>query len=122
MVLAGQKARPLGLAYWLVTDTGPKWMMPATVKRRTSWLTQLEDWARVRQQLEQWVATLVTHIRQGTFPLRPREENCTETCDYSQVCRISQARVFVENRTWQLSLPVVTGSRGEEHEPAARED
>ena len=107
VLLAGQEARPLGLAYWLVTDTGPKPAMPSG-REQTSWLAESAAWPTVRGQLERWVATLVGHIREGTFPLKPCHKECTATCDFGQMCRIGQSRHVVEERAWQLSLPVVT--------------
>lgn len=106
VILAPNGARPLGLAYWLVTDTGPKPVLPAG-KQLTAWNDDGADWRRVREQLERWVATLVANIRQGVFPLKPRSEKCTETCEFAQVCRISQSRAWVEHRAWQLPLPVL---------------
>ena len=61
---------------------------------------------KVRDQLTRWVANLVTHIRQGDFPLRPRSKDCTATCDYSQVCRITQSRAV--EKTWDLPLPMIS--------------
>jgi hypothetical protein len=87
----------------LVAETGPKPVMPASAKQLTAWLKDTERWETVRDQLERWVATLVTHIRQGTFPLKPRSETCTDTCDFGQICRISQSRAITKN--WELPLP-----------------
>jgi hypothetical protein len=106
VLLAGQAARPLGLAYWLVTDSGPKAALPAHPKY-LAWLDEAEAWRKVRAQLEQWVMTLVGKIRGGEFPLKPRSEQCTLTCDFAHVCRISQVRPVVENKAWQLPLPTV---------------
>jgi ATP-dependent helicase/nuclease subunit B len=109
VLLKDQKARPLGLAYWLVTDTGPKAAMPAGVRQRFDWLFKPENWQRFRQQLEEWVVKLVTNIRDGRFPLAPRSEYCTDTCPYGQICRISQSRNT--GKVFALSLPGVGGSR-----------
>jgi ATP-dependent helicase/DNAse subunit B len=105
--LAGKPARPLGLTYWLVTDSGPKPVLPGGGKQLTQWLQQPDHWPQVREQLERWVTTLVDHIRRGAFPLKPRSELCTQTCDYGQVCRINQCRSVVDEKTWQLPLPVI---------------
>jgi ATP-dependent helicase/DNAse subunit B len=107
VLLAGKNARPLGLAYWLVADNGPKLTLPPNPHQLTAWLKDAQRWPAVREQLERWVATLVSHIRQGTFPLRPRSETCTATCEFAQVCRISQSRSVP--KSWQLPLPVVSG-------------
>jgi ATP-dependent helicase/DNAse subunit B len=95
-------ARPLGLAYWLVADAGPKLALPAG-RSATAWLTVAGQWPKFRAQLEAWVATLVAHIRRGEFPLKPRSEHCTDSCPYGQVCRIAQSR-HVE-KDWELPLP-----------------
>jgi len=106
VVLADRSARPLGLAYWLVTDTGPKVALPAYPKHLT-WLDETEAWRKVREQLQAWVTTLVGKIRGGEFPLKPRSEHCTQTCDFGHICRISQSRHVVEKKVWQLPLPTV---------------
>lgn len=106
VLLADQPARPLGLAYWMVVDKGPKPALPGT-RNPTSWLTG-GDWPAVRAALEHWVVELAANIRTGVFPLKPRTADCTATCDFAEVCRISQSRVAVEAKEWQLSLPVVS--------------
>jgi ATP-dependent helicase/DNAse subunit B len=93
--------RPLGLTYWL-TETGPKTGLPS---RGADWLTDADAWPRFRERLEGWVATLVGHIRGGVFPLKPRRDDCTNTCGYGQVCRIAQSRPV--EKTWELPLPIV---------------
>jgi ATP-dependent helicase/DNAse subunit B len=103
VLLAGREARPLGLAYWLVTDTGPKVVLPA--RSPHAWFRSTDEWARVCRLLEGLVVELVRHIRAGDFPLAPRSDTCTETCPYSQVCRITQGR-RVEKK-WELALPAV---------------
>jgi ATP-dependent helicase/DNAse subunit B len=103
VLCADRAARPLGLAYWLVTDTGPKVVLPT--RSPHAWFKSAEEWDRVRRLLEGLVTDLVRHIRAGDFPLAPRSETCTDTCPYSQVCRISQERGL--GKTWELALPVV---------------
>ena len=107
VLLAGQSARPLGLHYWMVTEAGSKAALPGSGKQMTSWLEQDDQWPIVRAQLEQWVVDLIKHIRAGAFPLKPLSEQCAQTCDFSEVCRISQVRSAVENKTWHLELPQV---------------
>ena len=55
------------------------------------------------------MVTLVGTIRQGAFPLAPRSEQCTQTCPFGPVCRITQARAV--GKVWDLPLP------GEENNP-----
>lgn len=80
VLFPGQTARPLGLAYWLVTDTGSKGVFPKI------------DWPTFRVQLERRIVSLATGIRAGRFPLAPRSTNCTSTCPHGPVCRITQHR------------------------------
>jgi ATP-dependent helicase/nuclease subunit B len=97
----GRKARPLGLAYWLVTDTGPKAVLPS--RQSLAWLGDTKKWAEFRRQLEEWVAKAVGKIRDAKFPLAPRSDICTETCSFGQVCRIAQSRNT--GKIWELNLP-----------------
>jgi hypothetical protein len=113
--MEGKKARPLGLAYWLVTGSGVKPALPEGYSR-FSWFDSPEKWERFRQQLESWIAELASHIRLGHFPLAPRDENCTLTCDFSEMCRITQSRGV--GKTWNLPLPVLA----KEEKKAAGED
>ena len=105
VLLAGQAARPLGLAYWLVGEAGPKVALPG--RSTAQWLDDGRLWQTIREDLRQWIATLVRHIRQGYFVLQPREENCTQTCSFGQVCRITQARSV--GKAGMLSLPMALG-------------
>jgi ATP-dependent helicase/DNAse subunit B len=102
VLLAGRDARPLGLAYWLVTDKGPKVALPAS-RNRLVWLDEAEPWRQVRAKLQAWVAKLAANIRRGNFPLAPRRADCTETCPFGQVCRITQARAVAKEG--MLPLP-----------------
>jgi ATP-dependent helicase/DNAse subunit B len=97
--LPGRKARPLGLAYWLVTDRGPKPVLPG--RQVAGWLSDPKKWAAFRKQIEEWVAKVVGRVRDGQFPLAPRSPTCTETCSFGQVCRISQSRNL--GKTWHLA-------------------
>jgi ATP-dependent helicase/DNAse subunit B len=105
VLLKDRPARPLGLAYWLVTDVGAKGVLPAGAKQVLSWLTDAGRWPKFRAQLEAWVATLATHVRAGDFPLAPRSEHCTDTCPFGPVCRITQSRNT--GKLFPLPLPTV---------------
>jgi ATP-dependent helicase/nuclease subunit B len=98
----GRRARPLGLAYWLVTDKGPKPVLPGG-RQAQGWLSDPKKWVTFRKQLEEWVAKVVGRIREGHFPLAPRSDTCTDTCPYGQVCRISQSRHV--GKVWELTPP-----------------
>lgn len=104
VLLADQNARPLGLAYWLVMEDGPKLVLPAT-RDPLLWLTEERRWKVLRDQLRTWVLTLVNKIRQGEFPLQPRDEDCPLTCHFGQTCRITQSRKV--EKEWSLPLPII---------------
>jgi ATP-dependent helicase/nuclease subunit B len=108
VLLRDRKARPLGLAYWLVVDGGAKLALPGDSRKALAWFDETQSWPKLREVLERWIVQLVSGIRQGEFPLQPRSSDCTALCDYSQICRISQARSTVESKTWQLPLPTVS--------------
>lgn len=98
----GRRARPLGLAYWLVTDRGPKPVLPGT-RQALGWLSDPKQWATFRKQLEEWVTKVVGRIRDGHFPLAPRSDTCTDTCSFGPVCRIGQSRNV--GKVWDLTPP-----------------
>ena len=104
--LAGRGARPLGLAYWLVSDTGSKVALPG--RQVMQWRDDPRRWVDIREALQRWVAQLATNIRRGAFPLAPRSEDCTSTCPYGPVCRIGQSRSV--GKVFDLPLP---GPEGE---------
>jgi hypothetical protein len=72
------------------------------------WLTETARWRSVRETLEGWIVSLVRNIRQGVYPLKPRSEHCAQTCDYGEVCRITQSRTI--EKSWSLPLPVIPTS------------
>lgn len=104
ILLRDRAARPLGLVYWLVSEKGPKVVVPAS-RDKTVWLDETEPWAKLRRTLETWIGQLGEAIRTGYFALAPRSRDCTATCAYGQVCRISQARAV--GKPNRLALPVV---------------
>lgn len=110
VLLADRNARPLGLAYWLVTDTGPKIAMPDS-RKALSWIEETNAWREISTQLQRWVVEIVSRIRHGEFALKPKSDDCTSTCDFSQICRISQSRAVVNGKNWTLPLPVVDGAK-----------
>ncbi len=104
VLLRDRSARPLGLVYWLVSESGPKVVLP-TSRNKTLWLNETDGWRKLRATLEGWVAQLGESIRTGYFALAPRSRTCTQTCPYGRMCRISQARAV--GKPNRLALPVV---------------
>ena len=87
--LHGQGARPLGLAYWLVSDSGPKVVLPG--RNATHWLDETRRWPAIRERLVEWVTTLAASIRKGRFPLAPRSEHCSTSLPLRTLSPISKA-------------------------------
>ncbi len=105
VLLKHEDAQPLALAYWLVTDTGPKVVLPGD-RKHEAWHREPQRWHEVRRLLEDLVVELVGSMRSGAFPLKPRAEDCTDTCPFSQSCRITQSRSV--EKTWSLPLPTIS--------------
>ena len=99
VLLADRKARPLGLAYWLVGEAGAKVVLPA--RGEPSWIEDAERWPAFRQRLLQWIGSLVRNIRKGAFPLAPLSEDCMQSCPFGQMCRITQGRRV--GKVWDLT-------------------
>ena len=104
VLFEGRPARPLGVAYWLITDVGPKVMLPS-YKQPTAWYQDRKVWEAFREALESWVIALATRIRAGDFSLAPRSDDCTATCPYGPVCRIGPSRQVAKD--FGLPLPMV---------------
>jgi ATP-dependent helicase/nuclease subunit B len=101
---ADRPSRPLGVAYWLVTDTGPKIVLPGG-RTPVLWLTDPQRWPAFRQRLEAFVGAVVEQIRAGTFPLAPQSDHCTASCPYGPVCRIGAGQPA--EKRWRVPLPIV---------------
>jgi ATP-dependent helicase/nuclease subunit B len=99
--LAGRAGRPAALAYWMVAEDGPKRVLPSKRGR----LASAAVWPAYRERLEAWVAEVVGRVRAGDFPLAPRDRDCTQTCAFAAVCRITPARAAP--KTFDLALPVL---------------
>lgn len=106
VLLKDQIARPLGLAYWMVTESGPKVVLPSSKKMLLDWFTDPTQWPKYREQLERWVAQIVASIRNSQFPLAPRSDECTSRCSFGPVCRITNSRDV--GKVGRLPLPVVS--------------
>ncbi len=91
ILLAGIGGRPLDAGYWALRKDGYKPL--ATMATLTDGMVQpAESWDAVRTGIEQFVQSIVAHLRAGRFPVAPRVADCTRTCDYRVVCRIRQIR------------------------------
>ncbi|MBA2226895.1 PD-(D/E)XK nuclease family protein [Thermogemmata fonticola] len=91
-----------GLIYWFVTGAGPKIMWPP-YRGRSSTDAGSPNWERFRERTVQRLRQVVTAIRQGCFPLAPRERECTRFCPFATMCRISQSRGRKQQR-WEWLL------------------
>ncbi|CAN5260803.1 hypothetical protein BH11PLA2_BH11PLA2_11470 [soil metagenome] len=96
-------SRPLGLAYWLISDGGVKPVLPDR-RSLAVWLEKPEAWQAYRDTLKEWVVTLAMNLRRGDFRLAPRHKSVCEFCPYSGVCRINQMR---DRHATALPLPMI---------------
>lgn len=89
--LADRGGRPLDAGYWALRDQGYKALAEmATLDGGAAVPTAL--WESLRAAIERYVLDLVGSLRAGAFPVAPRDDDCTRTCDYRVVCRIRQVR------------------------------
>jgi ATP-dependent helicase/DNAse subunit B len=94
--------RPLGMLYWMPAG---KTAFCAHPKKPLDWLDQ-DGWPAFRARVLRWLAEIAGRIRAGEFPLQPRSDDCTATCEFSQACRITQSRRV--EKDWELPLPIDT--------------
>ncbi len=100
-LLSNGPTRPLGLVHWFLGEDGVRVALPG--QSSTAWFNDAESWAKFRRRLEQWIVELVSNMRAGAFSLKPRSDDCTRTCQFGQICRITQARRL--EKSWQLPIP-----------------
>jgi ATP-dependent helicase/DNAse subunit B len=112
LFLAEERGRPGALAYWMPGDGGPKIVFPKLRSSGTPQALPTDLWEAYREQLEEKVAAVVGHIRAGDFPLQPSQRDCTATCPYNQVCRITQGRAAEKSFPLPLPLTRDSGERG----------
>lgn len=92
-----------GLVYWFVMGKGPQVVWPGGRGRQHYGGGDTVAWTQFRQRLLNQMHRVVAAIRQGWFPLAPRERDCTVGCPFATICRISQRPRNKEGR-WALSL------------------
>jgi RecB family exonuclease len=86
--LAGDGAVFGDFGYWALRDEGFK---PVRLERLPG-AKDGDPWAAYQARLVAFLLEVVTHLRAAEFPVAPRKEDCTRTCDFSSVCRIGQVR------------------------------
>lgn len=77
--LAGEHLELRDVGYWSLKDEGFK---PIA----------LDDWEARKGELEAVVVGAVGRLRDGFMVIDPRKDDCTRTCDFKSVCRITQVR------------------------------
>ncbi|MEO6810369.1 MAG: PD-(D/E)XK nuclease family protein, partial [Isosphaeraceae bacterium] len=96
LALAGEAASPADVGYWSLSEKGYKSVKTMTPIAKAK--AELETWETFREALETYVLALVTHLRAARFPVAPRKDDCTRSCDFRAVCRIKQVRTI--GKTW----------------------
>ncbi len=92
LILADRNAEPLDAAYWGLRHGGGFKPALQVARLDTKGLKAVTDWERYLRRLEAFVLALVDRLRHADFPVRPRESDCTRSCDFRTVCRIGQVR------------------------------
>ncbi len=65
---------------------------------------RLARWEDDQAPLADYILKLVKLLRQGVFVVDSRQENCTQYCEFSRVCRVRQARTAGKTRDDAPSL------------------
>ena len=89
--LAAEGAEILDVAYWAIRGKGFQSAKAMTSDDAKAEKVR-EEWIAFSSALEDYLLELVARLRVGDLPLRPREADCTRTCDYRFSCRIHHAR------------------------------
>ncbi|HEU5115124.1 MAG TPA: PD-(D/E)XK nuclease family protein, partial [Isosphaeraceae bacterium] len=97
LILADVGAEPFDVGYWGLRDKGFR-PIDQRIKIRSKGTSVDENWAQNLQAAETFVVELVKRLRAAEFPVAPRKDQCTRTCEYKNVCRIGQVRVL--KKTW----------------------
>jgi ATP-dependent helicase/DNAse subunit B len=100
LLLAGHGAVPWHSGYWHVRDSGfdPKRGL-SFHERSEEGIRRTELWRELRERLVERVASLVSGIRAGGFPMHCEDDDCTGRCAYKTVCRVHAVRSL--EKTWQ---------------------
>jgi ATP-dependent helicase/DNAse subunit B len=100
LLLAGQNAMPWHSGYWHIRDEGFKAGRGLSFHERgETGVRRTELWRELRGRLVERVASLVSGIRAGDFPMHCEDVDCTGRCAYKTVCRVHAVRSL--EKTWQ---------------------
>ncbi len=98
IILADERAEPFDVGYWGLKEAGFK-PVDQRIKTKKNQIEIDEDWPQNLRAVEEFVVELVKRLRAAEFPVAPRRDDCTRTCEYKNVCRIGQVRTL--NKTWE---------------------
>jgi RecB family exonuclease len=65
------------------------------------------DWKDLRPKFVEYLEGLARNIRNGAYPVSPRETTCERYCEYRAVCRIRQLRGLAKTHPGAVKLGVV---------------
>lgn len=91
VILRGQPAELLDAAYWELRGKGFKSVLTMYEPKGGS-LVPRGNWPALIERVEAFVGALVDRLRRGQFPVAPRREDCTRSCEFQHVCRIQPIR------------------------------
>lgn len=97
IILAEERAEPFDVGYWALRDKGFR-AVGQRIKVKKGTPFQDEDWPEDLKAVEAFVVELVRRLRAAEFPVAPRSDDCTRTCEYKNICRIGQVRAL--DKSW----------------------
>jgi ATP-dependent helicase/DNAse subunit B len=100
LLLKGTGAIPWHGGYWNVRNDGfnPKRSV-AFHERSEAGIRRTQLWGELRDRIVRHVASLVSGIQRGQFPMHCEDHDCTGRCGYKTVCRVHAVRAL--EKTWQ---------------------
>lgn len=88
----GIEPTPIDFGYWILEKQGYGKLVKFTDDGRGGRRDRPLDWPRYRAAFEEYVLDLVESLRNGRFPVKSKDEDCTSYCAFCLTCRIAQAR------------------------------
>jgi ATP-dependent helicase/DNAse subunit B len=93
-LLFKNEATPIAAGYWTMDRGFDKRGALNMVQELASEEAGSERWNELLGKAVERIRQFVRDIRNGSFPVISRDENCTGRCEFSTVCRVAQVRAL----------------------------
>ncbi|HTQ39786.1 MAG TPA: PD-(D/E)XK nuclease family protein [Pirellulales bacterium] len=95
LLLVDRRAVPWRVGYWYLREKGfESHGLPQLFEPCQTGLRETAHWQSLRGEILARVVSLVHGIRGGAFPVFSADEECTNRCQFSTVCRVHQIRAL----------------------------